>query len=193
MFIPTRDWNGETSFTWNGASGGNYAAQPATVTITIAPLNDAPVVSSPLPDVTVDEDALSATVDLSTAFTDAEGDPLSYTVQSSNPALVAATVEGAILTLDFQAEQNGTATITVSAADEAGEYGGVWATDDFVVTVNPVNDAPWANGQTESVTAGRARTFTLDYGDVETAKADLVVTFSGPVARHAGHQRACLA
>ena len=180
MFIPTSDWNGETSFTWNGASGGNYAAQPATVTITIAPLNDAPVVSSPLPDVTVDEDALSATVDLSTAFTDAEGDPLSYTVQSSNPALVAATVEGTILTLDFQAEQNGTATITVSAADEAGEYGGVWATDDFVVTVNPVNDAPSANGQTESVTAGRARTFTLDYGDVETAKADLVVTFGDP-------------
>jgi uncharacterized repeat protein (TIGR01451 family) len=180
VFIPTSDWNGETSFTWNGASGGNNAAQPATVTITIAPLNDAPVVSSPLPDVTADEDALSATVDLSTAFTDAEGDPLSYTVQSSNPALVGATLDGATLTLDFQAEQNGAATITVSAADEAGEYGGVWATDDFVVTVNPVNDAPWATSQAESVTAGRARTFTLAYGDVETAKADLVVTFSGP-------------
>jgi hypothetical protein len=134
LFIPTSDWNGETSFTWNGASGGNNAAQPATVTITIAPLNDAPVVSSPLPDVTVDEDALSATVDLSTAFTDAEGDPLSYTVHSSNPALVSATLDGATLTLDFQAEQNGTVTITVSAADEAGEYGGVWATDDFIVT-----------------------------------------------------------
>ena len=180
VFIPTSDWNGETSFTWNGSSGGNNAAQPATVTITIAPLNDAPVVSSPMPDMTADEDALSATVDLSTAFTDAEGDPLSYTVQSSNPALVDATLNGATLTLDFQAEQNGAATITVSAADEAGEYGGVWATDDFVVTVNPVNDAPWATGQTESVTAGRARTFTLAYGDVETAKADLVVTFSGP-------------
>ena len=48
------------------------------------------------------------------------------------------------------------------------------------MTVNPVNDAPWATSQTESVTAGLARTFTLDYGDLETAKADLVVTFSGP-------------
>jgi uncharacterized repeat protein (TIGR01451 family) len=180
VFAPTADWNGTTSFTWNGASGGNYAPQPATVTITIAPLNDAPTVSNPLADVTADEDALSATYDLSAVFTDAEGDPLSYTAKSSNPALVSATLDGAILTLDFQSEQNGTATITVAAADEKGEYGGVWATDDFLVTVNPVNDAPWANGQTESVTAGRARTFTLDYGDIETAQADLVVTFSGP-------------
>ena len=105
VFTPAPDWNGETSFTWNGASGGNYAAQAATVTITIAPLNDAPVVSSPLADVAVDEDALNATYDLSTVFTDAEGDPLSYTVASSNPALVSATLDGAILTLDFQAEQ----------------------------------------------------------------------------------------
>ena len=182
MFDPTSDWNGETSFTWNGASGGSYSAQPATVTITIAPLNDAPAVSSPFPDMAVDEDALSATVDLSTVFTDAEGDPLSYTVESSNPALVSATLAGPLLTLDFQAEQSGTATITVSAADEAGGAGagGLWATDDFLVTVNPVNDAPWATDQTELVTAGLARTFTLDYGDLETAKADLVLSFSGP-------------
>ena len=183
VFTPAPDWNGETSFTWNGKpAGGNYAVQPATVTITIAPLNDAPAVSSPLSDVTVDEDALSATVDLATVFTDVEGDPLSYTVESSNPALVSATLAGPFLTLDFQAEQSGAATIIVSAADEASGagVGGLWATDDFVVTVNPVNDAPWANPQTELVTAGLARTFTLDYGDLETAKADLVVTFSGP-------------
>ena len=179
IFTPAGDWTGTTTFAWTGTSGGTYA-ELATVTITIAPMNDAPTVSNPLPDVTVDEDALSVTYDLSPVFTDVDGDPLSYTVQSSNPALVAATLDGATLTLDFQAEQHGAAIITVSAADEAGEYGGVWATDDFVVTVSPVNDAPWANGQTDSITAGLPRTFTLDCGDLETARVDLAFAFSGP-------------
>lgn len=179
-FTPTGDWNGTTSFLWNGASGGTYAAADATVTITIAPLNDAPVVSHPLADLTVNEDAASATFDLSAVFTDVDGDALSYRVESSNPTLVSATVDGAILTLDFQAEQNGAAIITVSAADETGEQAAAWATDDLHLTVNPVNDAPWANDQAVLVTAGLARTITLDYHDVETARADLVVTFDGP-------------
>ncbi len=77
----------------------------------------------------VDEDALSATYDLSTVFTDAEGDPLSYRVESNNPALLDVTLEGTTLTLDFQAEQNGAATITVFAAAEAGAGAcGPWTT-----------------------------------------------------------------
>ncbi len=179
-FTPAGDWNGETAFTWNGATGGVYAVTGANVTITIMAMNDAPAVSSPLADVAVDEDALSATYDLAAVFTDVDGDPLTYAAESSNPALVAATLDGAILTLDFQAEQNGQATITVSAADATGEETAAWATDDFLVTVNPVNDAPSAAGQTQLVTAGLARTFTLNYRDVETARADLAVTFSGP-------------
>jgi len=179
-FTPAGDWNGETGFAWNGGAAGAYAAEDAAVTITIAPLNDAPLLSSPLPDVTVDEDAASLTIDLAPVFTDVDGDELSYSVESSNPALVSATLDAATLTLDFQAEQNGAATITVSAADETGQQAAAWATDDFLLTVNPVNDAPWANGQAELVTTGLARTFTLDYGDVEAARADLAVSFSGP-------------
>jgi uncharacterized repeat protein (TIGR01451 family) len=51
---------------------------------------------------------------------------------------------------------------------------------EFTVTVNPFNDAPWANGQAISVLAGASKTITLEYGDVETAQGDLLVNFSTP-------------
>ncbi|WP_199245382.1 cadherin-like domain-containing protein [[Phormidium] sp. ETS-05] len=38
-FTPTADYNGSTSFTWNGSDGSNYAT-PATVNLTINPVNN---------------------------------------------------------------------------------------------------------------------------------------------------------
>jgi len=179
-FTPTGDWNGETSFTWNGASGGTYAAKDAPVTITIAALNDAPMLVNPPADITVDEDAASVTLNLAEVFTDVDGDPLSYKAESSNPDLVSVSLENAIVTLDFLSEQHGAATITISAADVTGEQAAAWTADDLPATVNPVNDTPSANDGSQLVTAGLGRTFTLDYDDIETAAADLTVVFDGP-------------
>ena len=58
--------------------------------------------------------------------------------ETNNPDLLTATVNGAELTLDFGANENGTATITVRCTDLAG----AWVEDTFTVTVNAVNDAP---------------------------------------------------
>ena len=46
-----------------------------------------------------------------------------------------------------------------------------------MVTVNPVNDAPTAQDATITVVAGKSQNITLDYGDLETAQANLQVTF----------------
>jgi uncharacterized repeat protein (TIGR01451 family) len=175
-FIPAANWHGETSFTWNGKDGDTYAAADATVTITIAPLNDAPVVAAPLADVTVDEDAAGMSIDLAPAFTDVDGDALAYTVENGNPALLSAAVEGASLTLAFLENQNGEATVTVTASDPSGAS----ATDNLIVTVNPVNDAPWAKNAEVYVIAGTSQEIALDYGDVETDQGKLIVTPGTP-------------
>ena len=63
-----------------------------------------------------------------------------------------------------------------AAADPAGAS----VSDEFAVTVNPVNDAPWANGQAVSATAGLARSITLEYGDIDTAPEGLTVQVMAP-------------
>lgn len=44
-FKPNADWNGTTSFTWQGFDGTDYSSN-ATVTITVNPVNDAPVAAN---------------------------------------------------------------------------------------------------------------------------------------------------
>lgn len=138
-------------------------------TITVNPVNDPPVVSTPIADVTVEEDANNSTVDLTSVFSDIDADALTLTAVSGSSDLVSVTVDSTTLTLDYQENQYGTAVITVTAADP----GGAAVTDEFTVTVNPVDDAPWANGQAILVTVGIPRSITLEYGDAETAQADM--------------------
>ena len=74
------------------------------------------------------------TIDLSTYFSDADGDALTYTASSSNTAIGTVSVSGSILTLS--AVSMGSTTITVTANDGKG---GTTPTS-FVLTV--VNSAP---------------------------------------------------
>lgn len=183
LFTPVANWNGSTSFLWNGRDDSGYAATDASVQITLDPVNDPPVVSeTPLADVSVDEDAADSTIDLSTGFSDVDiatnGDVLTYTAESSNSDLVSTAVDGATLTLAYGPNKNGSATITVTATDQAGAS----VTDDLTVAVNPVNDAPTAQDAAITVVAGKSQAITLDYGDLETAQADLQVSFSSPIS-----------
>jgi len=94
--------------------------------------------------VTVNEDAADTVIDLFAAFADAEDADanLTYTVQNNtNAGLFTSTLIDGVagtLTLDYAADQNGSANITVRATDT----GGLFVETTFTVTVNAVNDAP---------------------------------------------------
>jgi uncharacterized repeat protein (TIGR01451 family) len=168
VFTPTANWNGETSFLWNGRDGSGYAATDANVRISLDPVNDAPVVSStPLADVTVNEDASPSTLDLSTGFSDVDiatnGDVLTYAATSDNTDLVSTAVDGSSLTLTYQPNKNGQATITVTATDIAGAS----VSDDLAVTVNPVNDAPVCSDITLTMDEDTVGSVTLACTDAE--------------------------
>ncbi len=148
--------------------------------LTVNPVNDEPTVLSPIADVSVDENAENTVIDLSTNFSDIEtaSELLTYTIEvNDNETLVAATVNGSELVLDYQTNQFGTANITVRASDEAG----LFVEDSFAITVNEVNNAPTfpeafdAYDVSEAVYAGAAEEFSV--GDQEPAPTGL--TFSG--------------
>ena len=73
-----------------------------------------------------------AIVDLTTLFTGAEGETLTYAVESSNPELVAVSVEGTnLVLLPNEIGEEGVATVTVTATDADG----LTATLSFVITI----------------------------------------------------------
>ena len=99
--------------------------------------------TSGIADFSVNEDVGFSFIDLKVIFADAE-DPdaaLVYTISSNtNSALFdATTINGSgVLTLDYAADQNGSADITIRATDT----GGLFVETTFTVNVNAVNDAP---------------------------------------------------
>ncbi|TLM65623.1 MAG: tandem-95 repeat protein, partial [Actinobacteria bacterium] len=133
------DWSGTDSFTYR-ASDGTATSGIATVTITVAPVNDAPVAADDSY-TTAEDTALSvAAPGVLSNDTDVEGDPLSAVLVAdvANGTLVLLADGSFLYTPD--ADWNGTDSFTYYCND---------GTDDSNVatvriTVTPVNDAPVA-------------------------------------------------
>jgi hypothetical protein len=146
-FTPAPNQSGSATVTViiqdsGGTQNGGIDTCTQTFTITITP-NTCPVVAGAIPDVSVLEDAGNMTIPLRPVFQDLEtaDADLVYTIQANNnPTLVSATVDPAAdtLTLHFNADQNGDATLTTRATDASGCF----VDDTFMIHVAPVNDLP---------------------------------------------------
>jgi len=146
-YTPAPNLSGSTTVTvtlgdtGGTANGGVDTSAPQTFQITISDTNDPPTTSG-IANVTVLEDAATTGIDLFAAFADPEDadNALSYSVQANtNAALFAsAAISAGTLTLDYAADANGSASITVRATDTGGQS----VETTFTVTVTPVNDAP---------------------------------------------------
>ena len=95
--------------------GGLGAGQSFSVTVT--PANRAPVAAAAIPDQDVVAGA-QATVDVSAAFSDPDGDVLGYGASSDAADVATAAVSGSEVTVTGVAA--GTATVTVTATDPGG-------------------------------------------------------------------------
>ncbi|RBQ11287.1 tandem-95 repeat protein, partial [Pedobacter miscanthi] len=76
VFVPAPNFNGNVSFGYNGSDGVDYAITPANVNITIASINDNPVVAAVAEAGTEDVTLNFAPGDFTSNFTDADGDAL---------------------------------------------------------------------------------------------------------------------
>ena len=97
---------------------------------------NAPTTVETIPNQTLNFEGTAATVNLSSYFSDPDGDALSYTAYSSNNAIATVSVSGGTVTITPVAA--GTATITVTATDP----GNLTATQIFAVTTKVVLPAP---------------------------------------------------
>nr|WP_010131926.1 Ig-like domain-containing protein [Microbulbifer agarilyticus] len=164
-YTPNPDFAGQDSFSFAAVEDGRRSS-PATVTITVNPINDAPVATSG--SFSTDEDiVLTAMLPVE----DVDGDQLNYSVtaEPANGELqIAASGE-----FSYQPAKDffGTDEFRLTASD--GEF----ETDEVTITLTiaAVNDAPEVPEQiSASLTAGATQTIDLQIVDVDST--DLTTT-----------------
>ncbi|RCR63371.1 tandem-95 repeat protein, partial [Vibrio harveyi] len=166
IFTPAEDFNGEATVTYVVTDGA--LTDEATVTVTVNPINDAPVAVNDT--VTTDEDT-AVTIDVLANDSDPENDTLTITAAS------VPTEQGTVAIVDGKlvftpAENfNGDATISYTISD--GQL-----TDDatVAVTVNPVNDAPVAVNDAVSTDEDTAVTIDVLTNDSDLENDQLTIT-----------------
>ena len=131
--------------------GGLTAGQTFEVTVP----NQAPEAVGEIGDMVVELNS-SVSLDVSTYFTDPDGEVLTYDATSSRTSRATVSVVGAMVTVTGQAE--GTATITVTARDPDG----LTARQRFGVTVLEPNRAPEPVGTIPDRTVEEGEEFSVD-------------------------------
>jgi len=166
-FTPAANFNGNTSFGWNGYDGQAYAATGANVNLSLTAVNDAPSFTKGVNQTALEDSGARSVTDWATSISagpsDESGQVITFTLTNDNSTLFAAQPAlNPIGTLTFTpaANASGSATITVTLKDSGGTANGgvdTSASQTFQVTVTPVNDAP-------SFTAGSNQTVAEDAG-----------------------------
>lgn len=160
-YTPTANFNGTDSFTFR-ANDGRVDSAPATVSLTINPVNDPPTVQSQA--IAISEDSL-ANITLSGG--DVDGDALTYTI-TKQPAN--GTLSGTAPNLIYTPNPNyfGTDEVRYRASDgQASSNEGV-----ISITITSVNDAPTITVPgPQTVTTGQELTFLVTATDVDAGQS----------------------
>lgn len=177
-FVPDANWNGSTTFDWVASDGAGYAVTPATMTININPVNDAPAATVPAGS-TIEESTKTALPGIS--FTDIDAGTGAVTVTISAPSGTLSAVSGGGVTvsgtpaalvlqgtiadinafiaangLNYTSAANPpvAVTLTVNIADNGntGTGGTLQDTKTLTLTITPapVNDPPTGTGDTKT-------------------------------------------
>ena len=141
-FTPERNFNGIEDITFTINDNTARLIDSDIVQIEVTPVNDPPVLVSPVDDQNVNEDFLPFDLELNTHFSDPEDDPITYSVDF-NENQIGITVNGSILTISSVFNWNDTTQVTVYASDEIP--GSAPAVDQFDVIFQPVNDLPFVD------------------------------------------------
>ncbi|XHX78655.1 MAG: DUF4347 domain-containing protein [Stenomitos frigidus ULC029] len=178
-YTPTANANGSDSFTYT-LSDGTVVSNTATVGLTIAPVNDAPIVANPLGNQSRPEDtAVNFTLPTNT-FTDVDNPTLTLSARLADNTALPSWLSFNAATGTFSGTPplnfNGTLALKVTATD----VGNLSVASTFNLVITPVNDAPTisviVNQTAFQNTAAAPIAFTIS--DVETAASALTVTAS---------------
>ena len=166
-YTPEADWSGDDSFEYT-VSDGRGKSDTGLVSVTVTPVNDAPVAGDDV--LTADEDA-QGQVDVLADDTDVEGDALSVTGSTNGAHGAVACAEGGTCTYTPAADYSGSDTFTYTVSDGNGGTD----TGSVSVTVTALNDAPVADDDSLTTTVDTAGEVDVLVGDVDVDGDELTV------------------
>ncbi|WP_231101494.1 tandem-95 repeat protein [Pseudoalteromonas luteoviolacea] len=158
VYTPNTHYFGDDTFTYTVQDSAGATSNKATVTMTVTPVNDAPVAQNQALELNEDSSLL-----VTLSATDQESDALSYRIVSmvSNGTLVAQSDTSWLYT---PAEHfNGSDTFTFVANDGALDS----LSGTVNLTVVAVNDQPTVSGQSVNVDEEASLTITLSGADLD--------------------------
>jgi uncharacterized delta-60 repeat protein len=156
IYTPTLNYNGTVTFTY-AAKDGFAWSNIALVTITVAPVNDAPLADDQ--SITTDEDTAYAGA---LSATDVEGDPLGFGMGAGTAHGSVEIASAGAFTYTPELNYNGPDVFTFTVTD-----GLLTDTGRVEIIVNPVNDPPLANDQAITTDEDTVYTGTLSAADVD--------------------------
>jgi len=144
-YTPTANYSGPDSFTYH-ANDGTLDSNIATVTITMSPVNDPPILNTITPKV-VNELTLLSFIATATD-PDLPADTLTFTIEKSLPLAVGASITagGVFAWTPTEAQGPDFYNIIVRVSD-----GALFDNQTFIITVNEVNAAPVAANDAATV------------------------------------------
>ena len=142
-YTPAANYNGTDSFTYTVSDG--TLANTATVTVTVTPVNDAPVATDDTRTTPEDTPLVVAPNVLLANDTDVDGNTLTITAVGSAGHGTTSKAANGTITYTPAANFNGTDSFTYTVSD-----GSLTDTATVNVTVTPVNDAPVATDDTRT-------------------------------------------
>ncbi|RSB81950.1 tandem-95 repeat protein [Rhizobium sophoriradicis] len=170
-FTPDANYNGPVSLSYT-VTDGHGGSVPATQSLTLAAVNDAPVLSgnaATLVAGTEDTPYTFSTADLLAGFTDVDGDQLSVSGLTADHGALIDNNDGS-WTFTADANYNGPVSLSYSVTD--GNGGSVPASQSF--TLDAVNDAPALSGNAATLAAGTEDTaYTFSTADLLAGFTDV--------------------
>jgi large repetitive protein len=149
-YFPGANYNGGDTITYS-ISDGKGGTSTAAVTVTVNPVNDAPVVGN---ETAVTDEDTAVSINVLDNDSDVDGDALAVSGASALHGSVTINADGS-LTYSPAGNYNGADTITYTVTDGKGGT----ATATVAVTVNPVNDVPVASDDAVSIDEDNSITF----------------------------------
>ena len=136
VYIPSPNGNGipYDSFGFKVNDGEANSTVSYTATINVNPVDDAPEIEPIVVPVEAED---SGDINVSINGTDVDGDAIVYTVSSLDPSIATASIEDGKIVIHQEPNANGIATIELNATSN-----GLVTTQEFNVTITPVDDAP---------------------------------------------------
>jgi len=165
IFTSEANFNGQVTVNYTLSDGTDTAM--GVLTITVTPVNDAPIAN---PDsATILEDAVTTNINVLSNDTDPENDSLTISEASTNTGSVS--VAGSNLAYTPEADFNGQAVINYTLSDGTDTASGV-----LYITVTPVNDSPVANPDTATINEDSSTTVNVVANDTDTEGDSLTIT-----------------